>query len=76
MLHKISMPGLAAGVVAWFLIMYFAIDEAACLHQLNCGKGDLFMWGIIAVGMLCPAFFVAFIFSFSSNKNVSNHDDS
>ena len=77
MLDKISKAGWIAGIATWCLTQYLAIDGAACLRYNfeNCGGDDMFLHGILAIGSLCPAYFVAFIFSPALRKIGSNDDD-
>lgn len=44
--------------------MLYATTQNACLETNSCGGDDLFLFAIIGIGMLAPAWFVA---SFVSN---------
>jgi hypothetical protein len=57
--------GLDFGVAAcsWIVCLIFATTQVACLKVNSCGGGDMFLFGIIAVGMLAPAWVTMLIFS-------------
>jgi hypothetical protein len=43
--------------------MFIAIASVECLKFGTCGAGDMFLFGIISVGMLGPAWVAMLIFS-------------
>jgi hypothetical protein len=62
--HKISQSGIVIGVIAWFFSIFIAISSMACLkYGHSCDGFDLFLFAIISVGMLAPAYVAALIFS-------------
>lgn len=44
------------GAVVWVLAMIFGVNSMACLKLDNCNGGDMFLFGVIAIGMLGPAY--------------------
>jgi len=62
-MNKFTGIDFAVGVCAWVGCMFFAIASSECLEFGTCGNGDMFLFGIISVGMLAPAWFAMSIFS-------------
>ena len=58
-----SKRGFLASVVAWFLILIFATSQSSCARVSVCGGFDLFIFGIISVGFLAPAYFFGLLIS-------------
>lgn len=70
-MDKINNKGIIAGTIAWLGFMAFAVSQLACLKYNQCGGDDIFLAAIIGVGLLAPAYFVAFIASYSAPANDS-----
>jgi len=65
----INKYGLIAGVIAWFLIMWFLVNDMECTkYDLCCDVGDLISVSVIGLGMLVPAFIVTIIISIPFSK--------
>ncbi len=62
-MNKFSGLDFAVGVCVWIGCLFIAITSMECLKFRTCGAGDMFLFGIIAVGMLAPAWVAMLIFS-------------
>lgn len=62
-MNKFTSLDFAVGVCAWICCMFIQINSSECLKFHTCGAGDMFLFGIISVGMLAPAWMAMLIFS-------------
>ena len=62
-MRDVNRIGLIVGVIAWFAIIILTSTQVSCQKFERCGAGDLIMFGIISVGMIAPAWIVAFLAS-------------
>lgn len=63
---KLNGIGVIAGAIGWVGIILYSTSQVQCIrmhYDYACGSGDLFVSSIIGVGMLVPAYFIAFIVS-------------
>lgn len=60
---KITGFGFIAGALVWLAIMIYASTKSECVKFNVCGGKDLFLFAIIGLGMLVPAWVVAFLVS-------------
>jgi hypothetical protein len=58
-MKDLNWAGLIVGVIAWFVIMWYATSQSACLKFNTCKSDDMFIFAIIGVGMLAPAWIAA-----------------
>ena len=61
-MSDISARGFWVGLGFWLLVMFFGAQEAACLPA-SCGSFDLFLWAVIGIGMLAPAWIISSVLS-------------
>lgn len=66
--EKITSSGIVAGVVFWIGAVIYGANQAACLNTNNCGAEDIFLFAIIAIGLLVPAYIAVLMFSGGSDK--------
>jgi hypothetical protein len=71
---ELNGPGLTAGVIAWLVIMTIVGIEKGPGTIMGVG-GDALLLGLIAIGMLAPAWIVASIVSVFFRKYMSDSDD-
>jgi len=62
-MNNINGGGIVAGIITWLCIMWYATTQSYCLRTDTCGSGDMFLFAIIGVGMLVPAWLVAMLVS-------------
>ncbi len=62
-MDKLDGKALFVGAVSWLGLILIWIDSAACLKSSSCDGGDLFLFAIVAVGMLVPSYFIAYLVS-------------
>jgi len=60
---KITGIGAIAGALAWLAIMLYASTKIECVKFNACDGKDLVLFAIIGLGMLVPAWVVAFLVS-------------
>ena len=48
--------GFAVALVLWLIIFFFSYGHFSCVASA-CGRGDLWMAGILGAGLLVPAYF-------------------
>jgi hypothetical protein len=53
--------GLVVGAIVWSVLNVLLANQAVCIAESNCGRGDLILQGVLAVGFTVPAGFVALI---------------
>ena len=51
----------AIGVAVWIACMIFGVNSMACLKADDCNGGDMFLFGVIAIAMLGPAYMAMLI---------------
>lgn len=59
----ISTTGFWVGVIAWVAMVFLLAMQSSCAEFKACGTGDLVMSGLLAAGMLAPAWVVAVVVS-------------
>lgn len=67
-MKAITKTGLIAGVATWFVLSGFAVFQMSCIAASNCGVGHLIGLKAIVLGLIVPAYFVAFLVSKATNK--------
>lgn len=76
---EIKPIGWLIGLAFWVLVVFHVIGELSCnsYGYSDCGPGDQFSLAVIAVGMLVPAFLVAYAasLSFSRSENPETLND-
>ena len=63
---EVNGVGLTAGVIAWFGFVIYGNSQTSCIrlsYEWGCKGDDLLLGQIIGIGMLAPAWFVAFLVS-------------
>jgi len=60
---SLSKRGFFASVVAWFLLLVFAVFQSSCAQVSVCGGFDLLIFGVVAVGLTAPAYFFGLFIS-------------
>lgn len=58
-MKKITGPGYIVGAFFWLAIMWYATTKSACLQEHSCQGDDLFLFAILGIGMLGPAWLAA-----------------
>jgi hypothetical protein len=58
-----SKRGFFASVVAWFLLLVFTVFQSSCAQVSACGGFDLLIFGVVAVGLIAPAYFFGLFIS-------------
>jgi hypothetical protein len=53
--------GIAGGIIAWLVTMFFMVSDAMCLKSDDCGAGSLLMIAIIGAGLVIPAWIFAWM---------------
>ena len=53
--------GLLVGVIVWSVLNVILANQAVCIAESNCGRGDLIFQGVLAAGFTVPAGFAALI---------------
>ncbi len=56
---EVGKKGFIAGLVAWFIILIWGINEYPCVSYPSCGRGDLLLHSIVSIGTIAPAYLVA-----------------
>lgn len=67
-MKAITITGLIAGIATWLVLSGFAVFQMSCIAASNCGVGHLIGLKAIVLGLLLPAYFVAFLVSKATNK--------
>ena len=62
-MDKFTGTGLVAGTITWLACIGITITQLACLKTDSCGGGDFFVFALIGIGMLAPAWIVAMLVS-------------
>jgi hypothetical protein len=62
-MNKFTGRDFAIGVCVWVGCTLFAATETECVKLNTCRAGDMFLFGVIAVGMLGTAYVAMLIFS-------------
>ena len=62
-MNKINGKGLIVGIIVWFLIMGYTINQSECLKYKQCDGDDLFLVSIIGIGMIGPSYIVSLLVS-------------
>lgn len=70
---KVQTKSLIAGAIAWILLMIYVVNKSTCLDTDSCGAEDLFLTGILAIGMLAPSWFVAGLTTVLFDKENNKH---
>jgi hypothetical protein len=63
---KLNGIGVIAGAIGWVGIILYSTSQVQCVriyYDYACGSSDLFVSSIMGVGMLAPAYFIAYIVS-------------
>lgn len=62
-MSKVGSKGMLAGAIVWLALMAMMSSIMACIDARFCGGEGFFMYALVGVGMLAPAYFVAALFS-------------
>lgn len=61
--------GMLAGVIVWIGLILFGLSRSTCAKRSLCDGGDLFLFGVVAIGALVPAYFIGNIFFGESDRD-------
>lgn len=62
-MSKIDGKGMIAGIIAWLALIAMMSAGMACIDTRSCGSEDFLMYGLIAIGLMAPSYFVAAVVS-------------
>lgn len=74
-MEKLSGKGGLVAALLWFCLQAWAASSADCAKYKQCGAGDLVIYGMIAIGMMAPAYFITLLLGAPFPILIQNDDE-
>lgn len=58
-MNKINKNGYIAGAIVWVLLVMMLCGKQYCIGVRSCNGGDFFLFWLLSIGMLAPAWVAA-----------------